>query len=94
MSTMPEAPADQQVAHLERLGQELRRRRLRVRLTDSLGRPPRLHIMNPEMSSLTEDVRVELTVDGWWFVWSWAERICPAEDVTDAADLVVRVLRV
>ncbi|HXA60517.1 MAG TPA: hypothetical protein VNW94_15265 [Streptosporangiaceae bacterium] len=48
--------------------------------------------MNPDASALTENILAESGVDGWWYWWSWAERIAVADDVAGAADLVVRVL--
>jgi hypothetical protein len=80
------------IDYLERLGEELVARGFRVRLTTPAGRPPSLHVMNPDASALTENILAESGADGWWFWWSWAERISVADDVTGAADLVVRVL--
>lgn len=100
MSTTSDAPytsvaqADRQVRYLERLGLELENRGLRIRINSSPGHSPRLHVLNPDMAALNEDIRVEFALDGWFYVWSWAERICSAEDVTGAADVVVRVLYV
>jgi hypothetical protein len=44
------------IDYLERLGDELVERGLRVRLTMPLGTAPCLHVMNPEASALTENI--------------------------------------
>lgn len=80
------------IDYLEKLGEELVGRGFRVSLATPPGRPPSLHVMNPDMSALAENILAERGADGWWFWWSWAERISAADDVTRAADLVVRVL--
>jgi hypothetical protein len=82
------------IDYLEKLGEELVSRGFRVRLTTASGRPPSLHVMNPDASALTENILAESGADGWWFWWSWAERIAVADDVTGAADQVVRVLAI
>ena len=86
--------AERQISYLERLRGELEDRGLSARLTSTPGRPPRLHVLNPSASALTEDIEVQFALDGWWFLWSWAERVCSAEDITGAADVVERVLYV
>lgn len=78
--------------HLEKLGEALVERGFRVRLTVPPGRPACLHVMNPDSSALAENILAEVGVDGWWYWWSWAERIGVAEDVDAAADRVARVL--
>lgn len=97
MTTTPErfltvALAQRQIEYLDRLGEELTARGLQVRLVTSSERPPALHVLNPDARALTEDIRAEFASDGWSYVWSWAERICSAEDTHGAADSVVRVL--
>lgn len=80
------------IDYLERLGDELVGRGLRVRLTMPLGTAPCLHVMNPEASALTENILAEHGADGWWFWWSWAERIASVDEVPTAADRVAQVL--
>lgn len=82
------------IDYLEKLGAELVERGFRVRLTVPRGRPASLHVMNPDASGLTENILAEAGTDGWWFWWSWAERIGVADDVPAAADRVARVLAV
>src|SRR5258708_13232810 len=61
------------IEYLERLGDELTGRGMRVRVTVPRGRPPSLHVMNPDASALTENILAESGVDGWWHWWAWAE---------------------
>ncbi|MVZ99527.1 hypothetical protein F8568_003865 [Actinomadura sp. LD22] len=86
------APARTRIEYLEELGDELAKRGLRVRLTLPRGQSPSLHVMNPDASALTENILAERGADGWWYWWSWAERIAPADDVAAAADRVALVL--
>jgi len=88
------APADLRVEYLEKLGDELVHRGFRVRLNTPLEKPASLHVMNPRATVLTEDILAEADADGWWFHWSWAERIAAADDVAAAADRIARVLAV
>ncbi|WP_344821851.1 hypothetical protein [Actinocorallia longicatena] len=48
--------------------------------------------MNPEASALTENILAERGADGWWYWWSWAERISAADDLNMAAERVAQVL--
>ena len=78
---------------LEALATELGERGLRTRLVSPPGRVPRLHVVNPTVSRLAEDVFAGRSQDGlWWFWWPWAERIAAGEEVTVAADLIAKVL--
>lgn len=83
-----------QIGYLERLGAELQHRGMRLRLEMPLERTPRLHVLPPDVAVLSESIGVEFTMDGWFFIWSWGERICSAEDVTGTADMITRVLYV
>jgi len=71
--------------YLEKLGDELRRLGLSARLSVPRDGAPSLHVMNPEASALSENILAERGADGWWFWWSWAERIASADDVGAAA---------
>ena len=78
---------------LENLAGELRKYGLRTKLTAQPGRMPSLHVVNPVVSRLCEDVYFGRSQDGlWWFWWPWAERIAPGDDFADAAALIARVL--
>ena len=57
------------------------------------GRVPSLHVVNPAVSRLAEDVYVGRSQDGqWWFWWPWAERIARDDAVAEAAAAIARVL--
>ncbi|HUC58473.1 MAG TPA: hypothetical protein VMA95_13810 [Streptosporangiaceae bacterium] len=79
---------------LEELAAELGRRGLQTSLMTPAGRIPSLHVVNPGMPRLAEDVYVGRSQDGqWWFWWPWAERIAPGGDIAEAAAAVARVLK-
>lgn len=82
------------LGHLEKLGEALADRGFRVRLAVPRGRPASLHVMNPDASILAENILAEVGADGWWFWWSWAERIGTTDDVHAAADRVAQVLAI
>ena len=92
MSDDHAALARTRISYLESLGDELRARGLAVRLAIPQGGPPSLHVVNPRASALAENILAEAVGGAWWFWWSWAERIAPADDPVDAAGRVVRVL--
>jgi len=78
---------------LEGLAEELIRHGLITRVMNPSGRVPSLHVVNPVMSRLAEDVYVGRSQDGmWWFWWPWAERIAPGDDLIAAAAAIARVL--
>ena len=78
---------------LEELAVHLRKCGLRARLMTPAGRIPSLHVVNPAVPRLSEDVYVGRSQDGlWWFWWPWAERIASGDDVADAAAMIAKVL--
>jgi hypothetical protein len=78
---------------LEGLAAELGKHGLMTRLMAPPGRVPSLHVVNPVVSRLAEDVYVGRSQDGlWWFWWPWAERIAPGDQLATAAALIARVL--
>lgn len=78
---------------LEKLAEELGRRGLRTRLMTPHGRIPSLHVVNPAVSRMAEDVYVGRSQDGlWWFWWPWAERIAPGDQVAQTAAMIAKVL--
>ena len=94
MSDESSALARTRIEYLESLGDELRNRGFAVRLTIPRGAPPSLHVVNPHASALAENILAESTEGTWWFWWSWAERIAPADDLGEAVGRVTRVLAV
>jgi hypothetical protein len=80
---------------LEGLAGELGKHGMRTRLVAPPGRVPSLHVVNPAVSRLAEDIYVGRSQDGlWWFWWPWAERIGPGDEFAAAAAVIARVLRV
>jgi hypothetical protein len=80
-------------ACLDKLADELVSRGLQAWLMALPGRPPRLYVANPAARALEEDVYAQRGKDGiWWLWWSWAERIAPADDLFQAADVIMRAL--
>jgi hypothetical protein len=78
---------------LEGLAEELAARGFRTRLVCPAGRVPSLQVVNPAATALAENVYAgPAQSGGWWFWWSWAERIAAAEDLAGAALLISRVL--
>lgn len=87
------SPSRSFLDRLEALAAELVRRGLDTRVISPAGRVPRLHVVNPVLSRLAEDVYVGRSQDGvWWFWWPWAERVACANEVTEAAAIIAKVL--
>lgn len=85
--------ADERLAHLGRLGEELTGRGFLVRTVSPSSGPPYLRVANPVAPVLTDRVMCERGGEGrWWFWWPWAQRISPVEELADAADRIGRVL--
>ena len=78
---------------LERLAPVLARHAMISSLMVPPGRVPSLHVLNPAAPALAEDVYAGRCEDGgWWFWWSWAERISAAGDLEQAAARIAHVL--
>ena len=78
---------------LEPLGRLLSQRGLRADVIAAEARMPRLHVTNPAVTGLEEDVYAWRCQDGsWWFWWSWAERIASASHLGQAAARIAHVL--
>jgi hypothetical protein len=85
--------AEANLARLQNLAGALADRGLHTRLITPPGRVPSLHVVNPALTSLAEDVYAGRAQDGlWWFWWSWAEQIALGEDLDSAAAVISRVL--
>lgn len=81
-------------AYLDKLAEELINRGLEAWLMAPPGRVPSVYITNPHARALEENVYANQGRDGlWWFWWSWAERISPADDLNRSASAITRVLR-
>jgi hypothetical protein len=79
-------------AHLEELAGRLGNAGLYARCTQPIGRPPGLHVLNPDTPGLDEHVTLERCGDGDWWLWAWSERIAPADDMEHAVASIRRVL--
>ena len=81
------------IAVLEKLASRLNPNGLQVRLHATADRRPMLHVANPAVAFLADQVTAGRGKDGqWWVWWSWAERIAPADDLDRAAASIGRVL--
>lgn len=88
-----EPPRDEQLAHLERLATELRRRGFASRLLDAV-RPPCIKVANPDSPELSERILCAPAEDGsWCFWWPWRQPIGSADDLTDVSRKIMTVLR-
>jgi hypothetical protein len=76
------------VTSLEKLAAELTGRGFETRLAVPQGHVPSLAVTNPQATALSETV----VAGEDWFWWSWAERVAPVADVTEAASMIARVL--
>jgi len=88
------SPPDQAyMDRLDRLAQTLVRHGLHVSLLAPPGRVPSLHVVNPAVLALAEDIYAGRCEDGrWWFWWSWAERIAADDDLEGVAARIGHVL--
>jgi hypothetical protein len=79
-------PGQAYTDRLDRLARALVHRGLHATLLEPQGRLPSLHVVNPGVLALAEDVYAACCEDGqWWYWWSWAERIAAADDDLEAA---------
>jgi hypothetical protein len=93
VSDTDSAPLSVFLDRLEGLAAELVGRGLVTRLMTPAGRMPSLHVVNPRVAGLSEDIYAGRGQDGlWWFWWPWAERIAPGDDLAAAATLIAKVL--
>ncbi|GAA0914616.1 hypothetical protein [Nonomuraea longicatena] len=82
------------VGHLERLVAELSTHGLLARVVRTQSGRTFVRVINPEATSLSENVTCRPTPDvpDWWYCWSWGERMHTADDPAGAATKVARVL--
>jgi hypothetical protein len=89
LSSLDQAYTDR----LDRLASALVGHGLQVSLLAPAGRVPSLHVANPAVLALAEDIYAGCCEDGrWWFWWSWAERIAADDDLESAAARIGHVL--
>ena len=79
------------MVRLDKLAEELTNHGLDAWIMDPPGRVPSVYMTNPGARALEENIYANQGKDGlWWFWWSWAERIGPADDLTGAAETIGR----
>jgi hypothetical protein len=76
-------------AELERLADELAARGYHAEVCTPPGKLPYLNARNPRAAVLAEKVYAQ--ADSFWY--SWAERIAGCDEISTAADILMRVLR-
>ncbi|MBO0815932.1 MAG: hypothetical protein J2P30_12445 [Actinobacteria bacterium] len=88
-------PAEERLARLDALAAELTARGWTAYVTTPLGRPARLFVQNPHDLEMCADIMTapENGTGGWWFWFSWAERIAPVGSPDAAATVIVTELR-
>ncbi|MEO5875260.1 MAG: hypothetical protein ABIS86_20775 [Streptosporangiaceae bacterium] len=83
------------VTSLTHLAGLLSARGLRTRLDQPIGRPPSLHVCNPDAPGLEEHIILDRCGQGeLWFLWPWEERIAEASEIGNAADSISSALGV
>jgi hypothetical protein len=88
----PAASIEAAVTQLERLENALRTDGWQATIVIARDHWPRVHVANPSIRALNDDVIAAPDTSGnWWFWWSWAERIA---HVTDPARALARITQV
>jgi hypothetical protein len=89
------APAEDQIAYLDVLADEVIARGWTAYITTPLGRPVRLFVQDPHDSAMCSYIMAAPDEGSgeWWYWFGWAERIARVGAAAAAADAIVRVLR-
>lgn len=83
----------EQLAHLQRLADELKNRGFESRLLDAAD-PPSIKVCNPDSPDLNERVLCRPADDGsWCFWWPWRQPIGSTEDLVTVIGKIGTVLR-
>ncbi|MEU8401751.1 hypothetical protein AB0C28_41735 [Nonomuraea sp. NPDC048892] len=90
----PIAPptAAEAAAHLGKLQEALQSRGLHAHLLTQNGRLPRLRVINPQATALSETISIVQQQDRWLFTWSWNEPITEVTHLATATEHIRRVL--
>jgi hypothetical protein len=84
---------EEQLGHLQRLADELSRRRFQAVVVTRDARPY-VRVTNPESTDLTECVLCQRADDGTWcFWWPWRQPIGSVDDVETVVTKIMAVLR-
>jgi hypothetical protein len=84
--------AQQAAAQLGALADNLAGRGFAAHLTQA-GKHPCISVASRSVPQLSETVYAAPAPDGgWWFWWSWADRIAPVSEVESAAFKIAYVL--
>ncbi|MGW4799911.1 hypothetical protein ACWEPC_46590 [Nonomuraea sp. NPDC004297] len=91
------APAGVPVAaeaatHLDNLREALQTLGLHARLLTQEDRLPRLRVINPKATTMSETISVTQRHDRWLFCWSWNEPITEVAHLATAAERIRHVL--
>ncbi|MFC5832560.1 hypothetical protein ACFPZ3_52645 [Nonomuraea insulae] len=78
--------------HLDHLQEALQSLGLHARLLTQDDRLPRLRVINPKATTLTEIISVVQRHDRWLFLWSWNEPITEVAQLATAAERIRYVL--
>ncbi len=84
---------DEQLAHLQRLAEELRRHEFRAEVVTN-GVRSHLKVTNPDTSDLRERVICQPADDGTWcFWWPWQQPVGSVDDLETVSAKIMTVLR-
>ncbi|MEV4078465.1 hypothetical protein ACGFJC_52920 [Nonomuraea fuscirosea] len=86
------AVAAEAATHLDNLQEPLQSLGLHARLLTQDGRLPRLRVINPKATTLSEIISAAPKHDQWLFWWSWNEPITEVAHLATAAERIYRVL--
>ena len=81
-------------SHLEPLAEALGKRGLLASITRIGDGPSFIEVINRDAPDLAESIFAAQAggAGDWWFWWSWAERIAPANDIEFTAGRIAHVL--
>ena len=83
---------DDSFQHLERLADELDARGLHARVVRTQSGRAFVRVINPNATSLAENVTCRPQAAPGYYWWSWGERMHQVDDPAGAATKVARVL--
>lgn len=87
------SPHQEQLAHLQRLADELRSRGFASQLLNT-AQQPSIKVCNPDTPDLNERVLCRPADDGsWCFWWPWQQPIGSTEDLLTVIGKITTVLR-